>query len=118
MPNLLKTACKVPRCPNLTEPGQSYCTEHKAQHAKRLDAQRGTAAERGYDSRWTKARNAYIRAHPLCAYCQHQADVVDHIIPHKGDKALFWDSDNWQSLCKKCHGVKTATEDGGFGHHG
>jgi 5-methylcytosine-specific restriction protein A len=43
------------------------------------------------------------------------ANEVDHIKPHKGDMALFWDSSNWQSLCKPCHSAKTATEDGGFG---
>jgi 5-methylcytosine-specific restriction protein A len=43
------------------------------------------------------------------------ANVVDHIKPHKGDQALFWCRDNWQSLCKRCHDYKTATEDGGFG---
>jgi 5-methylcytosine-specific restriction endonuclease McrA len=31
------------------------------------------------------------------------ATVVDHIVPHKGDQALFWDHANWQSLCKRCH---------------
>lgn len=29
--------------------------------------------------------------------------MVDHIIPHKGDMTLFWDPDNWQSLCFWCH---------------
>lgn len=43
------------------------------------------------------------------------ANVVDHIKPHRGDKVLFWDSANWQPLCKECHDRKTATEDGGFG---
>lgn len=31
------------------------------------------------------------------------ATVVDHITPHKGDTALFWDQSNWQSLCASCH---------------
>jgi 5-methylcytosine-specific restriction protein A len=32
------------------------------------------------------------------------ATVVDHIVPHKGDSALFWDSKgNWQSLCPTHH---------------
>lgn len=31
------------------------------------------------------------------------ATVVDHIIPYKGDTNLFWDTDNWQSLCKLHH---------------
>ena len=44
-----------------------------------------------------------------------RATVVDHIIPHKGDQKLFWDTRNWQPLCKPCHDKKTATEDGGFG---
>lgn len=43
------------------------------------------------------------------------ATVVDHITPHKGDKALFWQRANWQPLCKRCHDIKTAIEDGGFG---
>jgi len=36
------------------------------------------------------------------------ASVVDHIIPHRGVAALFWDQSNWQSLCKRCHDRKTA----------
>jgi 5-methylcytosine-specific restriction protein A len=45
------------------------------------------------------------------------ATMVDHIIPHRGDQKLFWDSEhNWQSGCKLCHDRKTAREDGGFGN--
>ena len=44
------------------------------------------------------------------------ATVVDHIVPHKGDKKLFWDSGNWQPLCGPCHSRKTAKEDGGFSY--
>ena len=92
-----------------------------ALHRKVADKARGTAHERGYTSAWTKARDAYLMHHPLCAQCQLNgmvtaASVVDHIVPHRGDKALFWDSaGNWQPLCKPCHDRKTATEDGGFG---
>ncbi|WP_338080605.1 HNH endonuclease signature motif containing protein [Cohnella luojiensis] len=43
------------------------------------------------------------------------ATVVDHIKPHKGNKILFWDKNNWQPLCKQHHDRKTAIEDGGFG---
>lgn len=31
------------------------------------------------------------------------ANVVDHIAPHRGDPALFWDQANWQPLCKLHH---------------
>lgn len=58
--------------------------------------------------------------HPFCVECQREgslemATVVDHIVPHKGDMDLFWDSNNWQGLCKRHHDKKTATQDGGFG---
>lgn len=74
------------------------------------DSWRGlkTTGERGYDYRWQKARAAFLKAHPLCANCEGAgrvtvATVVDHRLPHRGDKALFWNSDNWQSLCATCH---------------
>jgi len=62
-----------------------------------------------YGGRWRKARLAYLAKHPLCRRHQERgeivaATVVDHIVPHKGDMKLFWDSkNNWQSLCKHCH---------------
>ena len=43
------------------------------------------------------------------------ACVVDHLVPHRGDRLLFWDASNWQSLCESCHNRKTARADGGFG---
>ncbi|MCP4539869.1 MAG: HNH endonuclease [Chloroflexi bacterium] len=66
-------------------------------------------------------RLRYLVAHPLCAECYRQhivqaATVVDHIVPHKGDKELFWDMSNWQGLCAPCHNRKTGKEDGGFGN--
>nr|WP_281492405.1 HNH endonuclease [Wohlfahrtiimonas chitiniclastica] len=44
----------------------------------------------------------------MCVYCERNgiitaANVVDHIEPHRGDQALFWDRNNWQSLCSSCH---------------
>lgn len=41
--------------------------------------------------------------------------VVDHIKPHKGDEALFFDPDNLQLLCKRCHdGTKAREESRGW----
>lgn len=47
-----------------------------------------------------------------------RAEVVDHIIPHRGDMKLFWQRSNWQAMSKSCHDAKTAKEDGGFGRGG
>lgn len=92
-----------------------------------------TAARKGYDYRWQKARADHLRTHPLCVFCQQYgrlvpASVVDHITPPRlgeaklsGDSEriaaawkLFWDRANWQSLCKPCHdSVKQRLEKSG-----
>lgn len=74
-----------------------YCEKHK-KDTRTYDKNRGSAAERGYDTRWQKARRTYLMHHPLCVECMKDnviepATVVDHIIPHKGDMVLFWDQD-------------------------
>ena len=43
------------------------------------------------------------------------SNVVDHIVPHRGDQELFWDvANNWQALCRQCHSsIKQAWEKSG-----
>ena len=67
-----------------------------------------SAATRGYTYKWQKARARHLMHNPLCVMCMvddriNPATVVDHIIPHRGDMALFWNRDNWQSLCATHH---------------
>lgn len=74
-----------------------------------------SAADRGYDHAWRKMRRLFLMANPLCVICQAQgrvtpANVVDHIIPHRGDRERFDDPDNLQALCKPCHDRKTQQE--------
>lgn len=75
-----------------------------------------SSTARGYGYRWQQARARYLQAHPLCVMCQAEgrveaATVLDHIVPHRGDEALFWDQTNWQALCKAHHdGEKQRTE--------
>lgn len=72
-----------------------------------------------YGRQWRYARRAHLVRNPYCVMCKQQgrlgaANVVDHIIPHRGDVALFWDEDNWQSLCKTHHdSTKQAQEKSG-----
>ncbi|WP_374255070.1 HNH endonuclease [Acinetobacter brisouii] len=94
-----------------------YCDKHQNKIRKK-DRERGTAHQRGYGAEWNKKREAFLNQNPLCCDCKKRgyivpATVVDHIIPHKGDKVLFWDETNWQPLCEACHNRKTATEDRG-----
>ncbi|MDQ0421107.1 5-methylcytosine-specific restriction endonuclease McrA [Peteryoungia aggregata LMG 23059] len=80
----------------------------KRERDARHDANRPNAGQRGYNHEWRKARADYLLAHPFCRECaKHQvytpATVVDHVIPHRGDKRLFWHRANWQPLCAPCH---------------
>lgn len=77
----------------------------------RHDANRPTAAQRGYNHEWRKARAAFLALHPSCACCFAPATVVDHIIPHRGDDALFWNRQNWQALCESCHNGQKQRKD-------
>ena len=112
MPSRPNTPCKQNGCPRLVTYGNKYCEDHKELHA----FESKSTKEKGYTSRWNKARTRYLKLHPLCVHCQKEgkltkARVVDHISPHRGDQELFWNENNWQALCKSCHDRKTMTAD-------
>lgn len=61
-----------------------------------------------YGRRWERARRMFLTYHPRCRMCEERgklmrSEVVDHIVPHRGDVDLFWDEGNWQALCASCH---------------
>lgn len=104
MPRKPKRPCRYPGCPNLSD--GVYCEVHRHLYA------RENATSRGYDGTWRLARARYLKSNPLCVKCLAEgrftpATVVDHIVPHRGDKELFWDVKNWQALCSRCHNEKT-----------
>ena len=85
---------------------------------RRYDGHSETSTQRGYGYKWQQAREGFLKRHPLCVMCKRRglvvgATVVDHITPHKGDMVLFWDSSNWQALCKLCHDAHKARQERG-----
>jgi len=93
--------------------------DHTVQHTrtpKHVTAGSSRRYHHLYGRKWKAARALFLQSNPLCKRCQRRgeikaADVVDHVVPHKGDLELFWDQSNWQPLCKRDHDIKTATED-------
>ena len=114
----LKRLCKKPGCKNLADYPNKYCEHHRqleVPEAGRFlggeyDAYKAAWAYLYKDTRWTKISREFLRANPVCCRCGAPATVVDHIIPHRGDEELFWDSNNLQPLCFKCHQLKTLEE--------
>lgn len=84
---------------------------------------RPTASARGYDSRWSRYRLAFLgRAeNALCVRClargrTRAATDVDHVTAVSGPgDPLFWTESNHQPLCHSCHSRKTNSEDRGKG---
>lgn len=71
--------------------------------------------------RWRRLRKLVLGEHPMCQcpHCQGnnlEADVVDHITPHRGEARLFWNRKNLQAMNKQCHDkYKQSQEKGGKG---
>lgn len=64
---------------------------------------------------WLDARARQLGREPMCRVCSSVGLVevaveVDHVKPHRGDRRLFFDGANLQSLCHSCHSRKTARE--------
>lgn len=102
----------MPKKPKTHTP---HGTPTTAQKCKQYEKVRGTASQRGYTYKWSKAAKGFLKKNPLCVMCLEEghtcaATEVDHIVPHHGDQKLFWDKSNWQGLCKSHHSQKTATE--------
>ena len=106
--------CQRPGCGKYSNDGSCYCAEHKRMMQAKRDAVHRKSKGGVYNSRWARASKAFLAEHPVCAVCGAPATEVDHIIPHKKDMDLFWDSNNWQALCHSCHSKKTMNE-GSFG---
>lgn len=72
------------------------------------DARRPSARRRGYDAEWQRVRAEHLRAEPTCRACGARAGIVDHVVPIAEGGARG--HGNLQSLCRSCHGRKTARD--------
>ena len=62
-------------------------------------------------TRWRKLRAYWVKHNPLCVICYknniiNEVDVVDHI-KEISDGGAMYDVNNLQSLCDRCHRIKT-----------
>lgn len=135
-----KRPCGRGGCNEYCAPGFHYCAKHQAEYeAKKkaaaarwlanasagramTDEEKDRAREterrdftiftfsRLYTRKWHKVARGFLARHPVCAVCGAPATEVDHIVPHRGDPAVFWDAKNWQPLCHQCHSRKTLKE--------
>ena len=77
--------------------------QRQLERKRRYDATRPNSRQRGYTREWEALRAEFLRLHPSCAFCGTDAEHVDHIKRHHGDRALLLNWNNLQALCAHCH---------------
>jgi 5-methylcytosine-specific restriction enzyme A len=108
-PIAARRPCLRPGCPHLAE-YRGRCAEHaRGQEQGRPNAD---VRQWYHSSRWQDLRTQVLSEEPLCRIGLAEKRVeastdVDHIVPHRGDPALFWERRNLQGLCHECHSRKT-----------
>jgi 5-methylcytosine-specific restriction protein A len=106
-----KYICRSPGCNRLLEsPG--YCEEHIIREKDKPFNGAIRYNEKLYNTtRWRNLRKEHLKENDYCQECGLKEDLtVDHKISPLGNEELFFDPDNLQTLCKKCHRIKTANE--------
>lgn len=97
MPTKQMHPCNHPGCPRLTR--ERFCPEHAREAAAESERTRETAAQRGYDHRWSKIRMMKLNRDPLCERCGRAAELVHHKDRNPRNNA----PENHESLCTACH---------------
>ena len=115
MPRKAKIPCNHRGCPTLIESGTgNYCAEHRKMKNSVYNKTRADSADIQFYStaRWKRVRKiALVRDNGLCQRCETtNAEMVDHIVEIK-DGGEPYVLDNLQSLCNRCHAIKTKEEE-------
>jgi len=111
--------CSTPQCPATYDGTDSRCPSHR----KQADRARGTAAERGYNTRGHKRFRAQVlNRDPICVACLLAFSTVADHYPLSRKELLERGMDanapeHGRGLCKPCHDTSTAHAQPG-GWHG
>ena len=108
MPNPCLRACAEPRCPVLVVKGR--CPQHTKGERDRPNVD----VRKWYrTTRWQQMRDRKREEDPFCVECVKEGRPyvpwtdLDHIVPHRGDEARFYDYSGVQGLCREHHSAKT-----------
>lgn len=104
----------MPDSPQQFRPRRTTAPQYRPREA------RGTAAQRGYGTRWGKIRDHGKGTEAdaaLCDWCLQEGvarrrHVLDHVIPHNGPgDPLLHDDADLRGLCYRHHTMKTKRQD-------
>ena len=106
MPFAPAPPCLHPGCPQ-----RRPCSVHGVEDRPRSQSHLWYMHARWCHPLWG-IRAQRLALDPLCVECRREnrverATEVDHVIPHRGDRLLFFNLANTQSLCHVHHALKT-----------
>lgn len=116
---MIKYFCKHPACNNLVDKQNIYCQEHidfqiEEDNKKIMKNKKWCKSpnQHLYNSlRWRKIKEIKLLNNNRCDKCGSFTRLeVHHIIPPRGNTELFYNLDNLQTLCSKCHLEETKRE--------
>jgi 5-methylcytosine-specific restriction endonuclease McrA len=63
-------------------------------------------------ARWRRLRKFQLMQHPLCKFCLERgivtpANVIDHVVPHKGDWTKFVNGKNYRACTSRAIGRRS-----------
>jgi 5-methylcytosine-specific restriction protein A len=100
--------CAQPGCRAIVTRGR--CAAHRRSERDRPNVD----IRKWYRSpRWRALRAWKLKQQPHCGGredgipCGAQTTDIDHIIPHRGNSAMFWSVGNLEAKCHRCHSSKT-----------
>lgn len=111
-----------PRCGILIR-DVGLCVRCDRAKRKRIDAQRPTSTQRGYDRAWRAIRDQVVRERRVCEHCglllvddqgepRPYVSCVDH---RDGNTANNDPSSNLRAMCKLCHDARTMRDQVPYG---
>lgn len=116
--------CNHPSCNNLVEKKNTYCEEHiqhqieddRKKKERELKFRKGRWSNSPNDKlyntpRWRELSKKIREEQPFCSFCSSTENLqVHHIVKPNGNPTMFFDRDNLQVICRKCHYRETKKE--------
>jgi 5-methylcytosine-specific restriction enzyme A len=94
-----------------TKKPKVYSNKRKSTNRTFVNPTRHARQKMYTETSWKTYRRRFLWHNDKCYACGVKATVIDHIVPHKGDRKLFEDTRNHMPLCSRCHNTVTTLYD-------
>jgi 5-methylcytosine-specific restriction endonuclease McrA len=95
----------------LISQSETYCKAHIIEKKKPFENAVRSNETLYNTSKWRKLRKRKLSEQSFCSKCGSQDNLhIHHRIPPLGDMELFFEYENLDVLCGKCHRIETNKE--------